>query len=322
MHAAKQMLILTAPPASGKTFWIESFVAALGPAQQLLVISPLRALANECNDKWGDKIKTVTPEEWLAKGGEAEVVIFDEFHLYFYWGDSFRERMWEAFYGLAHAAQLAILLTATLSSEMLAEIKHFEAEFDQLHWCDLGNRQLLRPPAIYLQCPSSTWLRQLLLQNVVRDAGCALVFCAYRAEVRRMGEALERAGYRVWTCVGGEAQQFREKLQQESPPDFIVATTVLSHGVNLPRIYSIYFLYPVKNIDFWIQMVARGGRRGERYKVFALERPYGMKWNRFSNFFRVQLLDLKLRWQSMPRRIGQWFSKDWSFTAPPTKNGI
>ena len=53
--------------------------------------------------------------------------------------------------------------------------------------------------------------------------------------------------------------------------DLIVATTAISHGVNLPEIHRIYFAYPFKNRDFWIQMVGRGGRKGECFQVHTMD---------------------------------------------------
>ena len=91
------LLIFTAPPASGKTYFIGNFLTHLN--QIPLVICPLRALADECCAKWGEDCVVMTPEEWLRKKNRSKIVIFDEFHLYFYWGDSFRHSMWEACYG-------------------------------------------------------------------------------------------------------------------------------------------------------------------------------------------------------------------------------
>jgi superfamily II DNA or RNA helicase len=85
----------------------------------------------------------------------------------------------------------------------------------------------------------------------------------------------------------------KEKFALTPVPDFIIATTVLGHGVNLPLIKRVFFLYPVKNPDFWLQMVARGGRRGESYSVFALENPIGIRFSRFKNFTTILWLTMK-----------------------------
>jgi superfamily II DNA helicase RecQ len=308
MNIDSSLILLIAPPASGKTYWIESFKLGLGK-KSLLVVSPLRALADECKQKWGDSIRVMTPEEWLLKQEIFEVVIFDEFHLNFYWGDSFRPILWEVFFALSVEASLCVILSATFSDFMLEEIKLFNRNFSEILMCDFGNRQLKYPPKNYYQCPSKYWTQDYL-ENGPKPAGVTLIFCAYRSEVKNWTEKLQKKGHLVWDCVGGEAKEMKNKMAQGVNPDYIVATSVLSHGVNLPPIATIFFLYPLGNVDFWIQMVARGGRKGEEYRVFALEKPIGIKWNRFSNFLAILGLSFKMKLHLWKRDIDQWFLKE------------
>ena len=133
------LLILTSPPASGKTYWISTFHQSL-EERPILVISPLRALADECKNNWPHSITVMTPEEWENKKNDHEIVIFDEFHLFFYWGDTFRFRMWEAFYQIVSGARLTILLTATLSEEIKSEVLNFRNHFDSIRWINCGNQ--------------------------------------------------------------------------------------------------------------------------------------------------------------------------------------
>jgi len=301
-----ELIVLTAPPASGKTYLISSLIRDLG--QLPLVICPLRALANECLSKWGISCVVMTPEEWLKECKPFRILILDEFHLYFYWGNSFRPQMWEAFYEMVQNAELVIFLTATLTSQMIEEIKRFDCHFDQMTWVDHGNQQLKNKPVHYYKAYSERWMEKYLLSLSDVD-GINLIFCAYRSEVFKWEEILKRNGHSVWTCVGGEANIFSLKVQSERPPTFIIATTVLSHGVNLPNISRIFFLYSVKNLDFWIQMVARGGRKGEKFEVFALENPQGIKWNKFFNSLAIARLSLKMKWQHLIKQIEEWFLK-------------
>lgn len=300
------LLILTAPPASGKTHLISDLISQLD--EPPLFISPLRALANECLLKWGRTCTVMTPEEWIKKTPSARVLILDEFHLYFYWGDSFRPQMWEAFYALVEACEVVILLTATLTSEMIETIKTFSCHFDHMIWIDHGNQCLKNRPIRYIKSFSQAWLEKYLM-SMNNLSGVTLVFCAYRSEVFEWEKKLRQKGHRVWTCVGGEASLFSLKVQSEHPPHFIVATTVLSHGVNLPQISRIIFLYKVKNLDFWIQMVARGGRRGEDFEVFSLENPVGIKWSKLLNYLAIARLSLKMRGQLLIKQTEEWFLK-------------
>jgi ATP-dependent DNA helicase RecQ len=304
----QDLLILTSPPASGKTFWIESFIQELNHSS-LLVISPLRALADECRLRWKDRVKVVTPEEWLMNKSFYEIVIIDEFHLWFYWGDSFRPLLWEMFYEVTAESILTIMLTATLNQQMQMELRSFIFHFNQIHWLDFGNQQLKYLPFCYIKGPSATWISALILARGARK-GVVLIFCPYRKEVVSWKAQLEEEGYTVWSCVGGEAAAFSEQVSTQKPPDFIVATSVLSHGVNLPHISDIYFTYALKNRDFWIQMVARGGRRGELFRVFALDNPHGIKWNRWTNSFALFKFSVIIKKDQLQRQVSQWFLKD------------
>jgi superfamily II DNA helicase RecQ len=301
----QDLLVFTAPPAFGKTYLISQLIGCY--SYKILVISPLRALRDECLRKWGETVWVMTPEEWLFKKPQSPVVIFDEFHLMYYWGDTFRPMMWEAFYG-SHEAQLTILLTATMKSEMREQILSFKNHYDQILWVNYGNQELKNKPHDYLKFSHKRDLEQHILLGPA--ANVTLIFCQYRSEVFAWVKKLEDQRHRVWGCVGGEASVFSEKVSREHPPEFIVATTVLSHGINLPRIGRIYFTYKVQNIDFWIQMVARGGRRGEKFMVYSLEAPHGISWRAWKNFFLLQKEKIRIEIQLMQKQIEQWFLKE------------
>jgi ATP-dependent DNA helicase RecQ len=301
-----ELLLLTAPPASGKTYLINQLMEDLH--QKTLVIVPLRALANELTAKWGERCLVMTPEEWLVKKTRSEVVIFDEFHLFFYWGDTFRERMWECFYEATLQSRLCLLLTATMTQDMLEVFKTYECHFSRIAWVDVGNQRLKNLPCRYYKYPSKNWLDEYFDQLKPKN-GTGLIFCQYRHEVKVWEEKIRKKQLTCWSCVGGEAGQFSQLAQTGVVPDFIVATTVLSHGVNLPVISRIYFTYQVQNLDFWIQMVARGGRRGEIFDVFALENPAGLEWNRLTNYLAIRLLTLKMSVTNFFLAIQEWFLK-------------
>lgn len=298
-------LLLTSPPASGKTYFLKNFFKELD--SRPLVISPLRALANEMKQNWQDEVEVMTPEEFLLNPKVFQCVIFDEIHLWFYWGDSFRHRMWEAFFEICSHADFVLGLSATITSEMKKEITNFESHFNEMFWIDFGNQKLKYRPQKYVKT-NKNFLAQLIRLRP-KSGGVRLIFCQFRSEVFELTEELRKMGQNVWCCVGGEAQEFSLKVQNSSPPEVIVATTVLSHGVNLPMISEIYFTYPVNNIDFWIQMVARGGRRGEKFEVYSLEGPHDLAWNFYSNFLAIGRLRLRIRFHNICEQIEEWFLK-------------
>jgi len=203
---------------------------------------------------------------------------------------------------------LVILLTATLTPEMVEIIKSYKCHFDKMTWIDHGNQCLKYKPFLYFKAYSQRWLENYLI-NLNPHGGVTLIFCAYRSEVIKWEKKLKHLGHTVWTCVGGEASLFSLKVQSEKPPNYIIATTVLSHGVNLPQISRIFFLYQVKNLDFSIQMVARGGRRGEKFEVFSLENPIGIKWSKLLNCLAIARLSLKMKGQLLIKQTEEWFLK-------------
>lgn len=308
-------LLLTAPPASGKTYWIERFYEQLG--QKILVISPLKALALELEEKWQGKISVRTPESFLLKPESACVVIFDEWHLLFYWGDSFRDLMWQAFYQLSSESELCIGLTATFNDEIRQRVKEW-MHFDQFLWVDQGNQTLkyrpweitrfisanLHQDFIYLQAPQKT----------------QLIFCEYRQVVAEWERALRKEGFEVISCVGGETEEFSKKLLGRRF-DFIISTTCLSHGVNLPIIEAVHFTYQLDNLDFWLQMCARGGRDGSPFRVYCSYLLQEVKLNFWTNLWRNFKLIIWIRFGQTILGIDQWFLKASSLEKHPIKKG-
>lgn len=309
-------LLLTAPPASGKTYWIERFCEQY--AQKVLVISPLKALALELEVKWQGKISVRTPESYLLKPEEASVVIFDEWHLLFYWGDSFREKMWQAFYHLADECEFMIGLTATFNQEIAGRVREWN-HFDQFIWLDTGNQQLK-----YRPCEITRFITDRLHRDFIKlqsPQKTQLIFCQFREEVRQWEKELREEGFRVLGCVGGETAVFSEKLNEQHP-DFIVSTTCLSHGVNLPVIEAVHFTYRVDNLDFWIQMSARGGRDGSSFKVYCSYLLAEVGLNFWTNLGRNFKLIIWIKWVQGILGIDQWFLKVSSLEKHPIKKGI
>lgn len=301
------LIVLTAPPASGKTYLVHSLIKDLN--QKPLVLAPLKALVEECRLGWGENALVMTPEEWAMTKPNREVVIIDEFHLNFYWGDTFRATMWETFYEVSGNCRLMILMTATLNESMRQEISFYTTTFDSIYWADFGNQRLKYFPKKIILAPSSAWLNRLVL-TLPPEKKVNLIFCEYRSEVTEWKKCLEEKGYQVWSCVGGEASTFAKKVQTGGSPQFIVATTVLSHGVNLPRVHRIWFTYKVSNLDFWIQMAARGGRRGEDFDIYCLDNPGGIYIPFLNNLLAILRLSFRMKRHELLEHIQAWFLKD------------
>lgn len=295
-----QAYIVAAPPGFGKTY--KTLLSLKKTRKKALMIFPLRALCDEVH-LTANKLKIITFNITSLKESEAiskcseisliistpeclssnfidtiesdRILIFDECHLIYYWGESFRYSLIENFESLASLANPLILLSATINEFLLHKFKKdLSLNYESLHFINLGNQKLKNNPhKIFFYFPfQRKWLAEDYRFD--RCEGVNLIFCQYRKEVKSLEKKLRLKGHRVLSCVGGEAKEFIQKLSTGAKVDFIVATSVISHGVNLPQIKRIYFSYHVENIDFYIQMIGRGGREGDFFEVHTFNKDY------------------------------------------------
>lgn len=315
---SEQAIILTAPPGWGKTYKLLEGIKQL--KRKVIFVFPLRALCDEvflsaikfginsCNCRslkdfqkldWKLVDLVVTTPECMDSDFEDTaavdpVVILDECHLIYYWGETFREKMFECYLSILSTGAPLILLSATLDEPIIDKFK-FDLEFNykSIIHINIGNRVLKNYPGQIFYYPAK--FQKLLMGDIYysHNKGVKLVFCQYRREVHDLAKDLQDRGYKVLSCVGGEAKKFTDDLQITKELDFIVSTSVLGHGVNLPNISKVYFTYPVKNLDFYLQMIGRGGRDGGPFELHTLNHNY---------FDRVQIL------KSVPSLLGKSIS--------------
>lgn len=305
-------ILFIAPPGWGKTRMLIQMIA--NSKRSWVFVSPLRALANEfylatveaipqtfvvhSNKEFAQlvtnnidyRLLIVTPEVFkCSKIKKDSIFIWDEFHLNYYWGDSFRASLEELYYEVASEYRPLLKLTATMSQEHLARwYMEMQLNYEKFLCINIANQCLKNSAQNYYYYPR--WLQKKLWQSLELDlklnrTGITLVFCRYRQQVDRVVEHFQKKGYQVLGCKGGETKDFGTNLAKFNQLkgarlDMIVATTAISHGVNLPEIHRIYFSYKVLNRDFWIQMVGRGGRKGEKFQVHTMdfEPECGKKW--------------------------------------------
>lgn len=263
--------LLIAPPAWGKTHLVKSWVENSG--LKFLIISPLRALATEiqqnCPAAWVALPEELQTLDWeaLAQEQPGLVVVWDEVHLISEWGLSFRHALMEAWYGFCLSGLAGVGLTATLTSSIKMFLQETLTE-NHLHLLtgDAGNFQFKHAPHAWYWAPRK-WIEELAAEKL---SGRTLIFCHHRHEVDRWCERLTKNGVKAWGCKGGETRVFSQRLVEESLPDVIVATSCLSHGVNLPELSRVVLL-DSKAPDWMIhQMRTRAGRRGEGFEVWAV----------------------------------------------------
>lgn len=326
--------LLTAGVASGKTRMVVEFYQE--QSFKIIYLSPLRALANEVyanlikrknknvylaggTQKEGESLMetfeaflnakksflVTTPEllvddflEEIKRRKEKVVFVIDEFHLFYYWGESFRPILHDKFLFLMHLEFPVLAVTATMDKDiiekMLADLA-FNGD-DWIH-IDYGNHQLHRPPQklISFNQLHSGYIERAFWRELrfKESKDIYLYFCSYRSQVDELVERSKRLGFRSVGCVGGEVQNFLDNCQNmNNEIDCIFSTTALSHGVNLPEIKKVFIGYEVKNYDFWLQMIGRGGRQGSEYEVYSCDRYHKNDRQCFLDKIRIWFWDV------------------------------
>lgn len=320
--------LLTAPVAAGKTRLVVEFYRENN--FKIIYISPLRALANEVFHRLSLDEKNIflaggdTPledclrgfikasksflvttmellsEEFLEElslGDQKVLFVIDEFHLFYYWGESFRPILHDRFLAILNFYFPVLAVTATMADEVMERMRD-DLRFYQDFWVhlDYGNHKLHRTPQ---KMVSFHGLKPHFVQRAFwrelrskKHQHIFLYFCAYRSQVDELVDRANRMGFRTLGCVGGEVEDFLQGLsQREEGIDCIFSTTTLSHGVNLPEIKKVFIDYEVKNYDFWLQMVGRGGRRGGEYEVYTCDAYHMTKNNYVRNRIKILMAD-------------------------------
>jgi superfamily II DNA helicase RecQ len=261
--------LLIAPPAWGKTRLFQSWLAE--NEARFLLVAPLRALATEiqasCPRAWVALPEELRALDWEALARERPdlVVVWDEVHLVYEWGLSFRHALLEAWYGFCVSGLAGVGLTATLTGEVELFLRDTLREnHHHLLTGDAGNFLFKHRPTGWCWAPRP-WVEELLREKL---PGRTLIFCRHRQEVDRWCARFSARGIRAWGCKGGETREFSRRLGTEAPPDVIVATSCLSHGVNLPALDRVVLLD--RQAPAWMvhQMRTRAGRRGEAFEVW------------------------------------------------------
>lgn len=307
--------LFLAPPAWGKTsILLKVFTLNQELGSHYVFVSPLRALAiefykrmksegyrsvfivntiSDMKEKQSEFLKgergfiILTPEtmgndflDIVSSMKNKPIFIFDEFHLYYYWGEGFRPLLWEICMGVANSGASILGLSATMEDIILKKWKSdFSLGMKENILIDLGNQKLLNKPVkvINFNCFDSRFVtRQLINDLKQKESGTFLLFCKYRREVDQWIDYFQRSNVLSLGCKGGEVAVFIDNLEKIKIPRVIVSTSALSHGVNLPVIRKVYINYPVRNIDFWNQMVGRGGRNGDPFEVYQMDTQKGV----------------------------------------------
>jgi superfamily II DNA helicase RecQ len=297
-----ELLVFVAPPAFGKTAWLQNYIQGSG---WWIFVSPLRALALEVKRKnWQVPVYSLweNPSEWERFNDEGgllvttpeklspylealidtnsikPIIIWDEWHLNECWGESFRPYLLEVELLVLNLGFPMVALTATLDQESYAKLQSWQS-FISIQIIDFGNFILKNKPASKIcYLPSySDWLNLHIKRLLREPRKKILIFVRYRSQVDEWLDYCRHQKIQAIGCKGGETEVFVQELIQATNLQVIVTTTVLSHGVNLPPFTHVVLTYQEKSDVLWLQMVARGGRRGEPYQLIEMRKSQNKK---------------------------------------------
>ncbi len=317
-------MLFIAPPAWGKTRMLRDLINKLD--RKVVYVSPLKALALEFSasirkiaDTYGigcsedaslDRfmkekrgVLVITPELLSVKlmsaienDKESYLVVMDELHLFYHWGSSFRPVMWEALIGIMSEGINLLALSATVSDDILDFLKHgVTLNYQHGFVVDLGNRQLLFPPKeiFFYGHLGAKFLNRRFFFKLKKTTNTLIYFVHYRRDVEHWLDFCSRRKIDAIGCVGGEVDKFVSALSSRSrPPSCIFSTTALSHGVNLPPIEGVFIGYKVNDEDQLIQMIGRGGRKGESYNAYLMDSFKMGLWKKIRSTISAALFDI------------------------------
>lgn len=299
---------------------------------KIIYLSPLRALANEVYKNLKDReekhvylaggdMKLQDVYELFLKGRRGFLVttiellseefieqlfyteqkvlfVLDEFHLFYHWGETFRPLLHDRFLGILNYHFPVLAVTATMDEAVMERLKK-DLVYYQDFWIhlDYGNHKLHRKPVKNLSFHGlkpgyihKAFWREMRLK---KSEQIFLYFCAYRSQVDELVARARRQGFHALGCVGGEVENFLSEVEAaDGKIDCIFSTTTLSHGVNLPEIKKVFIDYEVKNYDFWLQMIGRGGRQGTDYEVYSSDAFHTSGKERLKHKLSIVLSDV------------------------------
>lgn len=282
--------LIVAPIGSGKTRFVHELSLKLD--KPIVFFSPLRSIVDElCKyqdviEYSGDKLDkkgalsllmrkkvmmVLTPESlnqeaWQLLKNLRPLIVLDEFHLFYTWGHSFREALRTFVEDLYIERFQVVGLSATISDEVKREVVLDHSLNDNdLYYLNLGNFLFQNSPSSHKFLKKNELIYMVIIFFLFTKKR-SIVFVKTRRDVLAVRNYLIRFGVNCSTCIGGESREFY-KGGDYKEKRVIIATSVLSHGVNLGKIDNVFINFHTDQ-TLRTQMIGRGGRLGNRYCVF------------------------------------------------------
>ena len=294
IKAPEHLTLLKAPTGWGKTRLMWDLLEI---ENKIVIIVPLTSLVHELSMKEnvfsflnGKKLEiindfinskkgilVVTAESMLSNYIEilkvkiSPLFVLDEIHLFYKWGYSFRPYLIQFFEILICLKVRIMGLSATVEEWIEEDLKRdLIRNGYKMTSINIGNFENARPPQKIKYFNFVDLINLFKLLSIFSRKGRILIFVRTKREGRNLEHDLIKLGVKSTLCFGGEVIEFTKK-EKENKSKVIIATSALSHGVNLENIRRVFISY-IPEKDILYQMIARGGRRGEKFFVYLLKK--------------------------------------------------
>ena len=211
------------------------------------------------NLRFAEKVKSLSEKQLLER------IVFDECHIISTWGSTFRPAYKDAFEGLVRLKTPKLLLSATLSSEVEAELKEV---FDSI--------SVLRQPIfrdnIFLQVNDRSMGNKQYndiadyINEHPNESG--IVYCVLPSDVSKIHAELSK---RNINCVRYYHGQLSDEIKRSSFEKWhtdqchiMVANSSFGLGIDKANVRFIIHARVPTSIDEYYQQCGRAGRDGER----------------------------------------------------------
>jgi len=290
---AESVTFFLAPMGWGKT---RSVWDLAKQGEKIVFVSPLRSIIEQLKERDGvayfreemtkdkcidlflkskkDNIFLVTPESLSEKIKQRIMshnflFVLDEFHLFYDWGESFREKLFEFYRDLVCEQRRILGMSASITDNLKDKIiEDLGVNNPSVTFIDVGNFEFNNPPAMLISLKDIILKIILWAHLLFYFKGRMIIFVSTRKCVSIWKERLRQMGIDSHCCVGGEVRDFTQRELRKNPR-IIISTSALSHGVNIVDIKRVFVLYRPEEATIF-QMFGRGGRFGESFKVFTL----------------------------------------------------
>lgn len=193
------------------------------------------------------------------------LIVADEAHCISQWGFDFRPDYLRVGEALAEQRPPILALTATATSQVVADIEQYLRMRQVNRFISNVNRPNIFLSKLTFQQKDEKW--QWLKAHVQETAGPGIIYVSSRKKADDLSVELSADGLFVASYHGGKEAQDRQFIQEQfiaGELDWIVATNAFGMGVHKENVCQVIHETMPANISNYMQEIGRAGRDGKQ----------------------------------------------------------